>query len=114
MMKRTLVARGVLVVAILAAIGGALLYAELHGHAKATSPVAVTSAPSPAPAIGSGASGGLSTPELVEQLKPSVVRVESDAATLDVFGEVVPSRGVGTCFIIDEQGHIVTNNHVVV
>jgi serine protease Do len=115
-MKRMLLAGGILVAAILAVTGGALLYSDLHGNAKASSP-AVTAAmpgPSPAPANGSSAVTELSTPKLVQQLRPSVVRVESDAATLDVFGEVVPSRGVGTGFIIDEQGHVVTNNHVVV
>jgi S1-C subfamily serine protease len=46
-------------------------------------------------------------------LRPSVVHVLSEAATLDVFGQVTPTRGVGTGFIIDEEGHIVTNNHVI-
>ncbi len=55
----------------------------------------------------------LSTTELVARLRPSVVRVLSEAATLDVFGQVVPSRGVGTGFIVDNEGRIVTNNHVV-
>jgi serine protease Do len=54
-----------------------------------------------------------STPELVELLRPSVVHIKSEAATLDVFGQLVPSSGVGTGFIIDDQGHIVTNNHVI-
>jgi serine protease Do len=53
------------------------------------------------------------TPDLVELLRPSVVHIKSEAATLDEFGQVVPSSGVGTGFIIDEQGHIVTNNHVI-
>jgi S1-C subfamily serine protease len=53
------------------------------------------------------------TPELVELLRPSVVHIKSEAATLDEFGQVVPSSGVGTGFIIDDQGHIVTNNHVI-
>ena len=55
----------------------------------------------------------LYAPAVVEELTPSVVRILSEAATLDVFGEVSPTRGVGTGFIIDEEGHIVTNNHVV-
>jgi serine protease Do len=54
-----------------------------------------------------------STPELVELLRPSVVHIRSEAATLDDFGQLVPSSGVGTGFIIDDQGHIATNNHVV-
>ena len=54
-----------------------------------------------------------STAQLVELLRPSVVHIKSEAATLDVFGQLVPSSGVGTGFIIDQDGHIVTNNHVV-
>ncbi len=53
------------------------------------------------------------TAELVEQLRPSVVHILSEAASLDDFGQLTPSSGVGTGFIIDEEGHIVTNNHVV-
>jgi serine protease Do len=56
---------------------------------------------------------GSPTAVLVELLRPSVVHIKSEAATLDVFGQLVPSSGVGTGFIIDGQGHIVTNNHVI-
>ncbi len=55
----------------------------------------------------------LYAPDVVEELTPSVVHILSEAATLDVFGQVTPTRGVGTGFIIDEEGHIVTNNHVI-
>lgn len=56
---------------------------------------------------------GLTTPEIVAKLAPSIVRVQTETATLDVFGRSVPSTGVGTGVIIDRDGHIVTNNHVV-
>ncbi|MDP9236159.1 MAG: trypsin-like peptidase domain-containing protein [Chloroflexota bacterium] len=59
------------------------------------------------------ASGGLSVPQIVEKLAPSIVRVQTESATLDVFGRTQPSSGVGTGVIIDTDGHIVTNNHVV-
>jgi len=41
------------------------------------------------------------------------VRVQTNSATLDLFGRTTPSTGVGTGVIIDADGHIVTNNHVV-
>jgi serine protease Do len=69
-----------------------------------------TATPRPDPG---GADGDLDAPNLVEALKPSVVHILSEAATLDVFGQVSPQRGVGTGFIIDEDGYIVTNNHVI-
>lgn len=55
----------------------------------------------------------LTTPEIVAKLAPSIVRVQTESARLDVFGRSVPSTGVGTGVIIDAGGHIVTNNHVV-
>ncbi len=55
----------------------------------------------------------LYAPEVVKELRPSVVHVLSEAATLGMFGQVTPTQGVGTGFIIDQEGHIVTNNHVV-
>lgn len=69
------------------------------------------STPSSAPVI--TAPQGLSVPDIVEQLAPSVVRVQTEGATLDAFGRVVPGGGVGSGVIIDGDGHIVTNNHVV-
>ena len=56
---------------------------------------------------------GLTTPEIVAKLAPSIVRVQTSSATLDIFGRTVPSTGVGTGVVIDTDGHIVTNNHVV-
>ncbi len=59
--------------------------------------------------------GELSTVELVEQVNPAVVTVYN-LTTLEneLTGELqdVP-QGTGTGFIIDEEGHIVTNWHVV-
>ena len=71
----------------------------------------VTSAGSPAPAI--RRDGGLTTVQIVEKLAPSIVRVQTEGATLDIFGRTTPGGGVGTGVIIDTAGHIVTNNHVV-
>jgi S1-C subfamily serine protease len=55
----------------------------------------------------------LSTQEIVKRLRPSVVHILTEGASLNVFGETQPTQGVGTGIIIDSQGHIVTNNHVV-
>lgn len=56
---------------------------------------------------------GLSTTDIVDKLAPSIVRVQTEGATLDIFGRTTPGGGVGTGVIIDTAGHIVTNNHVV-
>jgi S1-C subfamily serine protease len=83
------------------------------GTAVAPSPTAPASPSPTAPPADTSEDGGLYTPDVVKRLRPSVVRVLSEAATLDMFGEVTPTRGVGTGFIIDEEGRIITNNHVI-
>jgi S1-C subfamily serine protease len=55
----------------------------------------------------------LSIPDLVERVRPSVVHIATERFRSDSFGRAVPSSGTGTGFIISEDGHIVTNNHVV-
>lgn len=84
------------------------------GTAVAPSPTAPASpSPTAPPTETSEDGGGLYAPDVVNRLRPSVVRVLSEAATLDMFGQVTPTRGVGTGFIIDEEGRIITNNHVI-
>ncbi len=106
-MKRTiaaLFASSVIIAALVACNGDARTPQTTTPNS--TSPAARTADP----AISSTTTN---TTDLVQQLRPSVVHILSEAATLDVFGQVTPSSGVGTGFIIDKSGHIVTNNHVV-
>lgn len=44
---------------------------------------------------------------------PSVVNITSTAVTFDFFYGAVPQQGQGSGFILDAQGHILTNNHVI-
>src|SRR5438270_11204382 len=44
---------------------------------------------------------------------PSVVNVTSRAMTFDFFYGLVPQEGQGSGFVIDKEGHIVTNYHVI-
>ncbi|QEE27421.1 trypsin-like serine protease [Terriglobus albidus] len=44
---------------------------------------------------------------------PSVVNVTSTTVAFDFFYGPVPQQGMGTGFIIDKEGHILTNNHVI-
>src|SRR5579862_9170545 len=44
---------------------------------------------------------------------PAVVNITSKAVTFDFFYGLVPQEGQGSGFIIDKDGHIVTNYHVI-
>ena len=58
----------------------------------------------------------LTTVEVVKILRPSVVHIASEIPASDAemgrFNQPVP-QDVGTGIILDQQGHILTNNHVV-
>jgi len=88
------------------------------GEASPTATAPATATPAATPTVAASAtpavSGApLSTQEIVKRLRPAVVHILTEGASLDVFGQVQPTEGVGTGIIIDSQGHIVTNNHVV-
>jgi S1-C subfamily serine protease len=44
---------------------------------------------------------------------PSVVNITSTAVAFDFFYGPVPQQGMGSGFVIDNQGHILTNYHVI-
>ena len=44
---------------------------------------------------------------------PSVVNITSTQMAFDFFYGAVPQQGQGSGFILDKQGHILTNNHVI-
>ena len=64
------------------------------------------------PAV-AGEEGYLLTVDVVKVLKPSVVQIVTESLSMNAANQAVPSRGVGTGVILDEQGHILTNNHVI-
>ena len=44
---------------------------------------------------------------------PSVVNITSTAVSYDFFNRPLPQQGQGSGFVLDKQGHILTNNHVI-
>jgi S1-C subfamily serine protease len=44
---------------------------------------------------------------------PSVVNITSTAVAFDFFNRPVPQQGQGSGFVLDKEGHILTNNHVI-
>jgi serine protease Do len=49
----------------------------------------------------------------VALVKPSVVAINTEVTTYDIFNRPFTQEGAGSGWIIDENGYIVTNNHVV-
>src|SRR5499427_10986568 len=44
---------------------------------------------------------------------PSVVNITSKAVAFDFFYGLVPQEGQGSGFVIDKEGHVLTNYHVI-
>ena len=51
--------------------------------------------------------------DVVAEVKPSVVAINTEFITYDIFNRSTTQEGAGSGWIIDEDGLIVTNNHVV-
>jgi S1-C subfamily serine protease len=79
---------------------------------------ATTVATAPLTAAASDAeNGGPTVNEIYRRDSPGVVRVESnrasEASSIDPFGQPGGGTATGSGFVIDEDGHVVTNAHVV-
>jgi serine protease Do len=55
----------------------------------------------------------MGVPAIVARVLPSVVSVTARRIERDQFNKPVPKAGLGSGVIVDRQGHILTNNHVV-
>ena len=66
---------------------------------------------------GRGASGLMPDEEaliaIYKAVSPGVVHITSTVLSQDFFFRVVPERGTGSGFMVDDRGLILTNNHVV-
>ncbi len=51
--------------------------------------------------------------DVVAKVRPSVVAINTEVVTFDIFNRPFTQQGAGSGWIIDESGMIVTNNHVV-
>ena len=99
----------------LVALSGVALTGDLGGGTTTvvrTSPVPTAAAPVVQ------TSEGLSVREIYARAAPGVVQITSTAATTEnptlfPFEQAAPQQALGSGFVIDKAGHIVTNYHVI-
>ena len=126
MLRRTISIVSIVVVSVvlLAACGGGESTATPSSATSLSQPIgSATVAPQPAvdtvqetPTIQipeTATEDYLSTVDVVTLLKPSVVQIVTEFSVMGMFNQAVPSTGVGTGIILDTQGNILTNNHVI-
>ena len=51
--------------------------------------------------------------EIYERVSPAVVNITSISMEYNWFYEIIPRRGIGSGILIDNEGHVVTNYHVI-
>lgn len=76
-------------------------------------PINPTWTPPPTPAANQTTIALPSIADVVALVKPSVVAITTEVVTFDFFNRPFTQQGAGSGWILDEDGIIVTNNHVV-
>ena len=111
--------RGIALVAgavIVAILGGAIGAGGVYYAFKNSIPVSTlenNSNTSVNPPAFKGEGGALTVPQVVEKVTPAVVGVSTKSLVRDQFFNVKEQEGLGSGFIINEDGYVVTNYHVI-
>ncbi|NGT51232.1 trypsin-like serine protease [Clostridium perfringens] len=111
--------RGIALVAgavIVAILGGAIGAGGVYYAFKNSIPVSTlenNSNTSVNPPAFKGEDGALTVPQVVEKVTPAVVGVSTKSLVRDQFFNVKEQEGLGSGFIINENGYVVTNYHVI-
>lgn len=111
--------RGIALVAgavIVAILGGAIGAGRVYYAFKNSIPVSTlenNSNTSVNPPAFKGEDGALTVPQVVEKVTPAVVGVSTKSLVRDQFFNVKEQEGLGSGFIINEDGYVVTNYHVI-
>jgi S1-C subfamily serine protease len=74
-------------------------------------PIAQAAAPTAPPPLSSSGQFSTIIRQVVEVVKPAVVQITNEQ--VDLFNQATIPAGVGSGIIYDDQGHILTNDHVV-
>ncbi len=108
-------ARQIIGIALLSAIFAAasvMVFTRLSGHFQPSSAAFTEAMPSGVtdPALATDEQNNI---EVYKAISPGVVSIKSTSYWQDMFGQVEEGQGSGSGSVIDEQGHILTNYHVV-
>ncbi|MBA2733832.1 MAG: trypsin-like peptidase domain-containing protein [Acidobacteria bacterium] len=108
-------ARQIIGIALLSAIFAAasvMVFTRLSGHFQPSSAAFTEAMPSGVtdPALATDEQNNI---EVYKAISPGVVSIKSTSYRQDMFGQVEEGQGSGSGSVIDEQGHILTNYHVV-
>jgi S1-C subfamily serine protease len=99
---------------VTAALGGAVAVGAvaLLGGLEGDTTVVTETAPAPKRQAAPATGDALSINEIYERAAPGVVQITSSSRSTDAFSGSAPSA-LGSGFVVDKAGHIVTNFHVV-
>ena len=101
---------------IVAILGGAIGAGGVYYVFKNSIPVSTlenNSNTSVNPPAFKGEDGALTVPQVVEKVTPAVVGVSTKSLVRDQLFNVKEQEGLGSGFIINEDGYVVTNYHVI-
>jgi S1-C subfamily serine protease len=107
-------ARQILVIALISAMFSAATVALIQRFSDRFQPSGAAFTESAPPVITNAAAPDeLNNIEVYKKLSPGVVNVHSTSYARDFFGYVEPRQGAGSGSVIDQEGHILTNHHVI-
>ncbi|HYJ87209.1 MAG TPA: trypsin-like peptidase domain-containing protein [Pyrinomonadaceae bacterium] len=107
-------ARQILVIAMISALFSAAAVALVQRFSNGLQPSSAAFMETAPPVITNvAAPDELNNIEVYKKLSPGVVNVHSTSYARDFFGYVEPREGAGSGSVIDQEGHILTNHHVI-
>lgn len=107
-MKRNVIAAGVAAAALVAGAAGGIAVWEATDDDAA--PAAASATPATSQPVADG--DALSVAEIYRRVGSAVVEVRASSSG-DASGFAQPGQATGSGFVIDEDGHVITNQHVV-
>ena len=104
------IAGGLVVAMIGGAFGSAVTYKMMKSNAPLASNTQINYVPQ---SFSSTSEGELSAADAFNKVSPAVVIVSTKSLTSSMFGGSQEVEGIGSGFIINEEGYVLTNYHVI-